>query len=184
MPRVQYVLASSVPTSAWSGSADGRVEVVSAAAGAVVAALDVDGQRDPRAPAEVHGRGDRPRRVETVRRRVIAARCARPGVALDPPLLVRRCDQQEDARVVAVAPDQPLELAQVHSALDAQQAVSSMHQHAQAVAGVEQLRRGRVVRRAVRVAAHLLEPRDPEALQRVGQRRRRRRRGPGGCRCP
>ena len=44
------------------------------------------------------------------------------------------------------------------------------HQHAQLVAGVQQLRRGRIVRGPQRIAAHLLQLADPVVLHRVGQR--------------
>ena len=90
-------------------------------------------------------------------------------VSLDVSLLV--ADRPaEDARVIAVAPDHALELAP-GLGLRAEEARLVEHQHAQPIAGVEQLGRRRVVRRAIGVAAHLLEPLDAEGLQRVGKRR-------------
>ena len=73
--------------------------------------------------------------------------------------------------MIAVAPDQALELAiQVGASLPSRR-LSSMHQHAEPVAGVEQFGRRRVVRRAIGVAAHLLQLLDAEFLQPVRQGR-------------
>ena len=76
----------------------------------------------------------------------------------------------EDAGVIAVAAHEILELA---SALRIRRHHARLieHQHAQLVAGVEQFGRGRVVRRAEGVAAHLLQLADAVVLHGVGQRR-------------
>ena len=57
------------------------------------------------------------------------------------------------------------------SCVAAEQAVFIHDQHPQPVAGLEQFRRGRVVRGADGVATHLLEFRDAEILQGIRQRR-------------
>ena len=76
----------------------------------------------------------------------------------------------EDAGMVAVAPHQVLEL---REALGVRRHHAGFveHQHAQFIGGVQQLRRGRIVRGAQGVAAHLLELAHAEVLHRVGQRR-------------
>jgi hypothetical protein len=72
--------------------------------------------------------------------------------------------------MIAVAPDLAFPAAQVFL-VTAEQPVFIHDQHAEAVAGFEQFRRGRIVRSAIGVAAHLLQLRDAEILQRVRQRR-------------
>ena len=72
--------------------------------------------------------------------------------------------------MIAVAADQLFEPFQMQR-VAAQQPVFIHDQHAQAVAGFEQFRRGRIVRRAVGVHADLLQLRDAEILQRIRQRR-------------
>ncbi len=72
--------------------------------------------------------------------------------------------------MIAVAPHEILELAQAFG-IRRHHARLVEDQHAQLVAGVEQLRRGRIVRGAQGVAAHLLQLANAVVLHRVGQRR-------------
>ena len=72
--------------------------------------------------------------------------------------------------MIAVAPHQIGELAQAFR-IRRHHARLIEHQHAQLVAGVEQFRRGRIVRGAQRVAAHLLQLANAVVLHRIGQRR-------------
>ncbi len=74
-----------------------------------------------------------------------------------------------DARVIPVAPDELVPLAQVQR-IAAEQPVLVHDQHAEAVAGIEQLRGGRVVRGANGVAAEFLQLLEAECLQRVRNR--------------
>ncbi len=76
----------------------------------------------------------------------------------------------KDAGVVAVAPDQVFELVQAFG-VRRHHASFVEHQHAQLVGGVEQFRRGRIVRRAKGIAAHLLQFAHAEVLDRVRNRR-------------
>ncbi len=76
----------------------------------------------------------------------------------------------EDAGMVAVAADEIFKLAQAFG-IRRHHARLVEDQHAQLVAGVEQLRRGRIVRGAQAVAAHLLQLAHAVVLHRVGQRR-------------
>ena len=71
--------------------------------------------------------------------------------------------------MIAVAPDHVLELRQAFR-VRGQHARLVEHQHAEFVAGVEQFRRRRVVRRADAVAAHLLQLAHAEVLHGIGQR--------------
>ena len=71
-----------------------------------------------------------------------------------------------NAGVVAVAPDHARHFRQVVRRV-AQVSVLVHDQHPQPVAGVQQFGRGRVVRHAPGVAAHLLELRDAPGFQRV-----------------
>ena len=88
------------------------------------------------------------------------------GRGLDAFLVGDRPDH--DAGVVAVAADQAFEAVQV-GGVAAQQPVLIHDQHAEPVAGLEQFGRGRVVRGAIGVVAHLLEAGDAEILEPVGQ---------------
>jgi len=91
------------------------------------------------------------------------------GRALRAPLLVgKRPD--EDAGVIAVAFDEAFKTVGI-GGVTAQQAVFVHHQHAQPVAGFEQLGRRRIVRGAIGIAAHLLEPGNAEILKLVGHGR-------------
>ena len=76
----------------------------------------------------------------------------------------------EDARMVAVAAHQVLELREPFGA-GGHHAGFVEHQHAQLVGGVEQLRGGRIVRGAQRVAAHFLQRAHAVILHRIGHRR-------------
>ena len=71
--------------------------------------------------------------------------------------------------MVAVAADHALELAQLLRA-HAHEAVLVEHEQTEAIAGVEEFGRRRVVRGTVAVHSNLLEAGDAESLQRVGQR--------------
>ena len=75
-----------------------------------------------------------------------------------------------DARMIAVAADLVVPLAQILR-VAAEQAALVHDQHAEPVAGVEQFRRGRIVRGADGVAAEFLQFRHAEILQRIRQRR-------------
>ena len=76
----------------------------------------------------------------------------------------------EDAGMIAVAADEILKLAQPFG-IRRHHARLIEDQHAQLVAGIEQLRRGRIVRGAQAVAAHLLQLAHAVVLHGVGQRR-------------
>ena len=122
------------------------------------------------APAAADRRGDEARRIEALRK--ILHGGGDPGpldIALNPPLLV--ADRPDDDRgMVAIAADHRFELAEVIR-VDAHQAVLVDDEHAETVAGIEQLRRRRIVGGAVGVAAHRLQLPDAKILQRIGQRR-------------
>jgi hypothetical protein len=87
-----------------------------------------------------------------------------------------------DARMIAVAADLVVPFFQV-CRIAAHQPALVHDQHAEAVAGVEQFRRGRIVRHAIGVAAELLQFLHAEFQQRIREWPRRRRRGPGDCKC-
>ena len=72
--------------------------------------------------------------------------------------------------MIAVAADLVVPLFQVRR-IAAHQAAFVHDQHAEAVAGIEQFRRGRIVRHAIRVAAELLQFLNAKFLQCVGNGR-------------
>ncbi len=87
---------------------------------------------------------------------------------LQKPLLVAD-GPDDDRRRVAVALDHDFKLRHAFRAR-AHLPRLAHHHHAHAVAGLNQLGRGHVVRGAHGIAAHLLEHADAEGLQAVGQR--------------
>ena len=72
--------------------------------------------------------------------------------------------------MIAVAADLVVPLLQIRR-IAAQQPAFVHHQHAEPVAGIEQFRRGRIVRGADGVAAEFLQFLDAEILQRIRQGR-------------
>ena len=89
----------------------------------------------------------------------------------------------EDAGMIAVAPHQIGELAQAFG-VRRHHARLVEHQHAQLVAGVEQFRRGRIVRGAQRSCSPSPAACGCGSTARSRAARRPLRRGPGDCRCP
>ena len=85
------------------------------------------------------------------------------------PLLVADGPEDDGGRV-AIALDHGLQLRQAFG-VGTHLARLAHHHHAHAVAGLDPLRRGHVVRGAHGIAAHLLQHAEAEALQAVGQRR-------------
>ena len=75
-----------------------------------------------------------------------------------------------DAGMIAVAADLPSQL-RMFSRIAAEQPALVHDHHAETVAGVEQFRRGRIVRGADGVAAEFLQFCHAEILQRIRQRR-------------
>ena len=111
-----------------------------------------------------------PRRVERLHKILHRARdVAALRRGLHDEFLVRHAPDA-DAGVVAVAFDQVLPLAQIFL-VAAKQAAFVHDDHAEMIAGIEQFRRGRVVRGAIGVAAEFLQLGHAEILERIRQRR-------------
>ncbi len=128
------------------------------------------------------GVGDGPRRVELLD--VILHRARDVGGlrrVLHHELLVGDAPNR-DARMIAVAADLVVPLFHVPR-IAAHQPALVHDQHAEPVAGIEQFRRGRIVRGADGVAAEFLQFLHAEFLQRIREWPRRRRRDPDDCRC-
>ena len=147
---------------------DALGQVLLTAAG-VIEPLHIHDARKALAPIAVHGLGNRASGIKRANQPLHAPGDARATRSALFGLLIAD-GPNHHARMVTVAADQAFELAQALG-IRRHHAGLVHHQHAQTVAGVKQLGRGRIVGSAVGIRAHLLEALDAVGLQPVRERR-------------
>ena len=154
---VRILLVKLVVVLALLSAAIVGAEDVKAEAGGVVNVADID-------PLHVHGVDGEAGGVESAGQMAHAPEHVEPDLGvLNAHLLIAQAPE-DDRGVVAVAPDQALQLAQDLLGRAGQSHLVHDH-HAQPITGVEQRRVGRVVAGANGIAADFLEPSHPPCLQ-------------------